>query len=493
MRLHHLFAVSVSCALIFWCFTRSATAADLSLGRQIILDRGLQIQSLGFVDSTPLAPTSYSQWANANFTTFSSWYDTNSEKKLVWTMPWSRWMRTDGTNPLTNNEMNQHLDELVSLQYGDELNQDLTGSIDATTLSTMASTYASWHSLYGNNFLAHTNFGANNASKTMSASGLASYMAATNPDMLLFDAYPRHFVTLTTWYTEMQKYRVAGLAGIDGTGNKPIPYGQYLDLYRTSYSASVPEESFVRMQESVSWAFGYTFVTAFVYNKPNNATVFPALFASDGDSNPTAVLGYVAEANRQGRNLGPALTRLTSTDIRMIPGPGHDLPGGVLRWTPGAGGNSFISNITPTNSAGGSASSSYSDIFIGYFEPLLADNSAYPFADGTHFMIVNAASSGSAAGKAQWYHINFDFSSGDATAQGFDSLQILRRESGQIDVIPLTHLTGAQYFLDWNLEGGTGDLFRFWNSSLPEPGALGMVALALGALMRRRIRRQRTN
>src|SRR5438094_5778256 len=150
-----------------------AAAADLSVGRQILLDRGLQIQSLGFVDSTPVAPASYSMWAGANFTTFSSWYDTNSEKKLVWTMPWSRWMRTDGTNPLTNNEMNQHLAELVSLQYGDELNQDTTGSIDAATLNTMAATYASWQSQYGSNFLAHTNFGANNASKSMTAAGLA--------------------------------------------------------------------------------------------------------------------------------------------------------------------------------------------------------------------------------------------------------------------------------------------------------------------------------
>src|SRR5205085_1479576 len=122
---------------------RISAAGDLSFGRQIILDRGLQIQSLGFVDSTPLAPNSFSTWSGANFTTFSSWYDTNSEKKLLWTMPWSRWMRTDGSNPLTNNEMTQHLGELVSLQYGDELNQNTTGTIDAAALNTMAATFAS--------------------------------------------------------------------------------------------------------------------------------------------------------------------------------------------------------------------------------------------------------------------------------------------------------------------------------------------------------------
>src|SRR6185312_8379220 len=215
-----------------------------------------------------------------NFTTFNSWNDANSEKILVWTMPWSRWIKTDGSNPLTNNEKNQHVNELVSLQYGDELNQDGTGTIDPTALSTMQSTYASWHSQFGTNFLAYCNFGANNASKAMTPAGLANYQQVANPDLLMFDAYPRQYVTVSTWYAEMQKYRLAGLAGNDGTGQQPIPYGQYLDLYRTSYSASLPDESFIRLQEFASWAFGYTFVTAFVYNSPNNPTVYAALFSS---------------------------------------------------------------------------------------------------------------------------------------------------------------------------------------------------------------------
>lgn len=69
--------------------------------------------------------TDYSLWASGNFTTFNSWNDDNAEKKLGWTMAWSRWIKTDGSNPLTNNEKTQHLSELVSLQYGDELNQSM--------------------------------------------------------------------------------------------------------------------------------------------------------------------------------------------------------------------------------------------------------------------------------------------------------------------------------------------------------------------------------
>lgn len=293
----------------------------------------------------------------------------------------------------------------------------------------------------------------------MTPAGLASYMQATQPDMLMFDAYPHQYVNFNTWYNEMAKYRLAGLAGIDGTGQQAVPYAQYLDLYRTSYSAAVPDEAFVRLQEFASWAFGYTFVTAFVYNKPHDSTVYPVCFSTDGDGSPTAVLTQLTEANRQSLNLGPALVRLTSSDVRMIPGTGNPLPSGLTAWGRGAGGNNYIVSITPVTGPGGATSSSYSDIIVGYFEPLLADNSDYLFAEGTHFMIVNAARTGTAASASQWYHVVFDFGS-----SGFDSLQRLSRDSGQVELVSLTHISGSQYALDLNLDGGTGDLFRFWSS-----------------------------
>jgi hypothetical protein len=459
--------LTITCLLCVSHAARAAAAVELSYGRQIILQRGLQIQSLAFVSSTPVPLSDYSLWASANFTTFNSWNDKNSEKTLGWTMPWSRWIKTDLSNDLTTNEVNQHLSEMVSLQYGDELNQNLDGTLDAATVDTMAATFADWHNRYGNSFLAYTNFGANNAAKSLTPAALANFLQAAEPDMLMFDAYPRHYVTMSTWYAEMQKYRLAGLAGNDGTGRAPIPYAQYLDLYRTSYTASLPSESFIRLQQFASWAFGYTFVTAFVYNNPNNPTVYPTMFAGDGDTQPTSVFGLVAETNRQSRNLGPALVRLTSTDIRMIPGAGSSLPPGLSAWAPGAGGNNYISSITPVTGPGGAADSSHADILVGYFEPLLSDNIDYPFADGTHFMLVNGASTGTASQDAQWYRLMFDFGQ-----SGLDSLQLVSRDTGQVELAPLTHLTGSRYALDWNLPGGTGDLFRFWDAGI-QPWEIG--------------------
>jgi hypothetical protein len=128
---------------------------------------------------------------------------------------------------------------------------------------------------------------------------------------------------------------------------------------------------------------------------------------------------------------------------------------------------------------------------IGYFEPLLANNADATFADGLHFMIVNGSASGTAAQSAQWYRLSFDFQSSD-----FNSLVRLSRDSGQVELVPLTHVAGSTYRLDLNLPGGTGDLFAYWNSSdplptIPEPSAASLSLLLGLTTLIRRIRTQR--
>jgi hypothetical protein len=458
------------------------TAADsVSHGRQVLLDRGLQLSAWTFTpDQVAVGPgfTNVAQFLNANFTTvnfFQSAYTplTVDAFQQQATVPW-QWGRLSSPdlNPVLTPQELPYLGNFTSLSYGDELPQT------QATLDAEKAAFAQWNANYPD-ALAFTNFygGGLGGSPQMNASTLKSYMDYTHPDILSFDNYPGFAFTTSQrngWYSTMQLYRTTALAGYDGTGTSPIPYQQYLDLYRSSYSAALPSESFVRLEQFASWAFGFTMTTAFVYNKPNDPSVYPVLFSSTGDTAPTAVLGYVAESNRESRNLGPALVRLVSTDIRMIPGSGHSVSGtGITAWSPSAnGGDNYITAITPTLTQGGANSASYNDILVGYFKPLLADNSDYPFANGTHFMIVNGASQGTAAASAQWYHITFNFGT-----SGFNALEMLDRDTGLVDVLHLTHLSGSLYSLDINLPGGTGDLFRFY--TIPEPTTLAMVMSAL--------------
>ena len=301
----------------------------------------------------------------------------------------------------------------------------------------------------------------------------------------------------------MGNLRYLGTSGNDGTGTKPIPYGPYLNLYRDSYGGSVPSESYVRMQQNTSLAFGCTFMSAFVYN--DMGTEFPVMFKGPGDasSNTTPVFNYVADANRQSRNLGPALVRLASTNACMIGGSAYgagNVPNLVWAWTPGAGDKTvnfftgqitssgytdYIAGITPyTNSTphGGTVDSTYNDIIIGYFKPLLSDNTGNTFCNGLEFMIVNAAWTGTSDASKQWYHILFDFS-----GSSFNSLARLDSDTGLVEAVSLTHLSGSQYYLDLLLGGGEAAFFTFWNSNTPLP-TIGVpepstLALAISGLI----------
>ena len=198
---------------------------------------------------------------------------------------------------------------------------------------------------------------------------------------------------------------------------------------------------------------------------------------------------------------------MVSTDARIIPGKvngvSNPTPSGVATWTKGAestgGYTDYITGITPLGKdLANPSSTNYSDVLVGYFKPLLSDNSDATFVDGLHFMIVNGNAGGtihykvngvyfnsmglnvpvdangvpdaaamtanSAATMAEWYQLAFDFQS-----SGYDSLVRLSRDTGQVELVPLTHTFGTQYYLNLNLPGGTGDLFGFWNSSNPLP------------------------
>jgi len=447
----------------------SQTAVAISRGRQILLHRGLQLQALVFTEdrwgSQAGAEAGFSdanQLLDANFTTVNFSLSPLASVKAdfqaqVGDRPWQwgRHFHPDIAGDLNAGEL-AHLDNFVSMQYADELPQTQE-NLDAEKAA-----FARWKQLYPN-ALAYTNLNWG-TQEVEDYAGLRHYMQVTRPDMLMFDMYPGYEGFLFTpyrnkWYSTMQRYRTAALKGFDGTGNEPLPYGQYLDLWRRGGPTGVlPPESFVRLQQFASWAFGFTFTSAFVYNHPPNESVWAAMFSGAGDSSPTAVFDYVAESNRQSRNLGPALVRLVSTEIRMIPSWNESVSGtGIAAWDVHAnGGDNYITSITPTQTKNGLPDPSYHDILIGYLKPLLEDNSDYPFADGTHFMLVNGTPFSGAEEKRQWYHITFDF--GDS---GIGALERLSRETGLVEEVELTHLGSSLYALDLNLPGGTGDLFRY--------------------------------
>lgn len=489
------------CVLCLWFAAARAPGYELSHGRQVILNRGLQIQSLvysylGFSDTD--------QWLSSNATTFNfwCWHNPSVLASMPASQQWSRMWQTaiPEDRYLTAAEM-PYANNLSNVIYDDEVTDLTTASRQAD----MAATYREWNRRYPDALVYSNSWGGQ-----YTTAQLASYMQATQPDMIMFDHYRGYYSNREQWYATMQQYRTLGLAGNDGTGQSPIPYAQHLNLYRRSYSDPLFSESFVRLQSFASWAFGYTNVNDFIYKDAAGGPT--AMFSTADDSSPTAVFNYVAEANRQSLHLGPALVRLVSMDIRIIPGTyaTHQetywdlnypfqhtrtvddtlaLPDGIAEWSRGAGGSNYITGITPLGNDNG-ASHIHGDAIIGYFQPLLDGNRGCTFADGLHFMIVNGRGGAddelygpgnSAANLGEWYRLAFDFTGSD-----FDSLVRLSRDTGKVELVTLASLGSSRYSLDLYLEGGTGDLFAFWNSNnplptIPEPSSLMLLGLALSS------------
>jgi hypothetical protein len=502
VRIPRIMAVVGWCAFATWSIATVGNGVELSRGRQILLDRGLQIHACSYFDADPSSPHRFDVglWASANFTAVNGAVLPNTPPALPPGALWGLVYAWEPQKYLTA-EQEQYLSSFVSYQYQDEGNP-----LPAEALPDMQATFREWNRRYPN-VIAHTNFYG--AWEPLDVAGLQSFMQTTQPDMMMFDYYPDFsigartpndslLVTRNRWYSAMQRYRDASLLGNDGTGQRPIPYAQWLNLYRTSYSHAVPNESFVRLQQFASWAFGYTFVEAFKYKQDPNSVMYPVMFTETGE--PTAAFDYVAETNRQSRNLGPALVRLVSTNVGMIParyyGTENPLPDGMTRWQQGAGGSGdYITSITPLGRVSSPNSSVYSDVLVGYLAPLLSDNGPnYTFVDGLHFMIVNGATGqeASAAELAEQYRISFNFGSSD-----YDALVRLDRNTGQVVPVALTYAgSPGRYYYDLTLEGGTGELFRFWDSStplptIPEPsmivmGITGVLAALAYAVRRRR-------
>lgn len=448
--------------------------APISRGRQILLDRGLQIQAMVFFDQPGVKNPDIDRFKNANFTAINLWETQNPKlrSQLPADMLWSR-EYIPGKPPtyLFPDEL-PYLPQLMNLQYADEI-QDFSPQ----AVEQIATAFAYWKTNYPNT-LAYTNFGG--PTGYISGTDLRDFMKITQPDMLSFDIYPYRFgMPMQTWYTMMQLYRTAALDGYtaDGKDSGPLPYAQYVYTALGTSDTPLLTPSYIRLQQNASWAFGYTFITAYIYNA-YNPTNPSAMFKGMGDEHPTPVYEYVKETNRQSLNLGPALVRLLSTDVRIMTGRiPNDNPkdsDGDPKWIPDrlnstqmSFGHRFITRVSATNIGdinyqvleSGGKNPLPGDVLLGYYKAL--ENSPDgPDADQeAYFMVVNGLIEDENAPPAdtrQRITLNFDFKDSQIT-----SLQRLSRQSGKVEVVPLVHDKDSLYHLDLTLKGGEGDLFKF--------------------------------
>lgn len=440
--------------------------SQLDRGHRLHILYGLQTSGwAGKVGADYYNPTwNQSRWEESNLNT--PCLKLADESMMLGAPPgdknWGIW----GTPPDSTQEL--YADTLVLMQYSDE--SDLADETVFNTTVDMMQEYRedypqaiSFIDLHGSQVRFYTITG-----------DLARFMAEGEPDMVVMNDYL--FNGTTTYvkggtpselYTSMAILREATLAGHDGAGTRPIPAGQFIQAvtHPEGLLGYVIAESEMNLYIFSSLAFGFKTLTLFRYS-PTSASpagigdIDTVLFVEPGFDNPTPLFYSTADAMGQAMNLGPALVRLLSTDLRLVPGR---LPGGTTVGVPSqlgtwdASADPYITSITAEN-LGSTNNGNEGSVLVGYFTPLDESFDGPGFTGEQYFMVVNSLSGASASEDATQQRITLSF---DFQDSGITQLLKVSRDTGDLEAVPLQSEGGSVYTLELELDGGMGDLFKF--------------------------------
>ena len=443
-----------------------AQGQTLDRGHRLLIEHGLQIQTWAFPG--PNGSFNLDTWTASNFTAPTFIDGAGDANQFFGPAPGIPWGTAGWVDDVSPGEM-PYASNLVSVQFGDE--QDLA---NATVLAQAAAAIQSWQDRYPNAIVFTNQIG-----RQFSDAVMLNYMAAAKPDLLMFDTYPFNglsgFVpggSPSALYGSLDAHRRLGLAGHDGTGQRPIPTGIHVQVFTMSglVLGHVVTESEARLNQFSAWAYGYTFVNAFIYDRPATTAegLQTILFEGPSDAVPTPLFYQIAELNRQSRNLGPALVRLLTTDVRFVLGRYKSSAGDTARAIPLASGMrqwnagqtvAYLTAVSATN-LGTENYGLEGNVILGGFRVLDESFDGTSGSNESYFMVVNGLSSptvtGTAANTRERIHLTFDFG-----ASGITALQRMSRDTGLVEDVPLAHESGSVYSLDLVLDGGTGDLFKF--------------------------------
>ena len=428
-----------------------AAQSPLDKGHRILIERGLQIQALVFSDS----PFDLRQMREAGFTAVN--FGWSPKMSLLGPPPgfaWTKWTKGADDVDLPPDEK-PYAANLISLALADEQNLN-----EASVRAAAAQWFGACRAKFPNAILYTNQYGGQVTNENMGA-----YMSACKPDMLCFDTYPflkdgPAYGSPTNWYGDAQRYRKLSL----GLG---VPYGLWTQTFHGEDKYRDPSESEMRLNQFAAWTFGYKLVCAFTYNAGSSN-----LFKGPGDHNPKDAFRQLAKINRESSNLGPALVRLKSSDVRIILGQRIDpttkqpadnaRPIDVEVWRFGENDPYFrghtIENIGTKNDK------LRGDVLIGWFKPLEPGDPP----EEIYFIVTNGLTDRNAAGPScrQRITLNFHFKK-----SGIKGVQRLSRSSGKVEDVPLKAMEKdpGRYVMTLELDGGTGDLLKF-NTGAPFVG-----------------------
>jgi hypothetical protein len=449
-----------------WSF-KPTIPSSLTRGHKLFLKRGLLTAATVFPGwggtiSYPVGENlDWDTWLDSKFNTVcthQTWLDLlPSYRDDIY---YTRWC--ENLDDLANGTGNFYLSgpeqpyraNLVALQAGDE--DDLNNT---TVRNAYKHAFDTWKVEYPDTLVYTTQNGPNNDG------GIDDFQKFARPDMSFMFTY--EFKTdgkLWQMWKSLRDFREYGRKGIGTTDySEPIPYGMYFQTFRFEDDTRNIGRSEVALGQFAPIAYGYKMINAFVYACDGGANLNSELFNGLGDQTRELFFDTVAENNRQINLMGDTLVRLSSTGIYEKNEVNDDAPwyefepepDKVPNWSAYA--VPYISSISVQSNAG---------VIISKFEPLHESFDGTDYSGQTYFMVVNASIG--VANDTSYYArditLNFDFG-----ASGITELQSINLTTGNVETIGLTHVSGSQYTMTFNLEGGRGKLFKF-NTGAPFVG-----------------------
>lgn len=251
-----------------------------------------------------------------------------------------------------------------------------------------------------------------------------------DPDIVIYDLYPFYNGGTCTRFFE----NMAIIREISQDANKP--YWSWMQSHGMTTITNEPSESQMRLQAFASLTYGFTGLGFWTYSSTYNPYTNAML---DSNGNKTEMYETVANMMPEILNIGNRLRFLKSTDVYYIVSPYrhegkmiYNQPKGTKKWS--ATKSYPIVDMNVTESLNG--------FLIGFFTD---DNSEL------YFMLTNCqhAADKTALESSNKITIKFD--------ETVKQIEKINRKTGKIEIIELSD----HRLLDYELPGGTGDLFKF--------------------------------
>lgn len=462
----------------------------LDRGHRILIQRGLQLNAYVVGLTTggrENDPEIWKTWESSHFTSV----DLNTQRlastdTIAGKKPWMTWLG-NSENPTQSLPdhffQSKQIQNLVGWQYKDE--QDIGSEKELQELETWIRHYRPRlpNTLLYTNQHGDERFGGFGSTSNLN---ISRYMRRIQPDLLMQDTYPYGIWNdlgnqggrPAQLYYAMMRYRKLALAGNDGTGRKPIPYGLWIQTFKGTAAGignwpRFPSESELRQQQFTALTLGFKLISAFTYNSTTDlgGRFSAPFFNQPFGKQPTPAFQHIAEINQQSLNLGPTLVRLLSTDVRIVPRPpalADLIAPDISRWDTKA--DPYMTRLDVKN-LGTLYGGRNGDVLVGYFKPL-RESFDGPATNQQYFMLTNglAGKKHSSEQTRQQLTVEFDFGESEITG-----LQRLNRKTGKVEPIQagwteevapglnsrFDTVSDRKYRLTLILDGGTGDLFKF--------------------------------